>query len=215
MLSTVTGKLRTKKAARALLGGNYCMTADAVLKMAAIFVRVRCGVPVCLMGECGCGKTELIRFVCAFLDVRLFVLNCHGGTSEADVLGIFSEAEAALAGTAGSFLLDDAAAGGGGAAASAPGGAMAGSDELTISICKGGAVVRRTPRDANGAPLPGESRRLIATLYRRREPRAGSQRETRDERRRASQTWSFARALFDPDSNALQDARPAAAPCSR
>ena len=107
MLSTVTGKLRTKKAARALLGGNYCMTADAVLKMAAIFVRVRCGVPVCLMGECGCGKTELIRFVCAFLDVRLFVLNCHGGTSEADVLGVFAAAEAVLAGFEGA----DAAAG--------------------------------------------------------------------------------------------------------
>ena len=41
VLSTVTGKLRTKKAARALLGGNYCMTADAVLKMAAIKAIVR------------------------------------------------------------------------------------------------------------------------------------------------------------------------------
>ena len=55
-----------------------------VLKMVAIFVRVRYGIPVVLMGECGCGKTELIKFLCAFLGVRLLVLNCHGG-SEADV----------------------------------------------------------------------------------------------------------------------------------
>jgi MoxR-like ATPase len=25
--------------------------------MLAIYVRVRCGIPVVLMGECGCGKT--------------------------------------------------------------------------------------------------------------------------------------------------------------
>ena len=31
-----------------------------MLKMLAIYVRVRCGIPVVLMGECGCGKTMSI-----------------------------------------------------------------------------------------------------------------------------------------------------------
>ena len=59
--------------------------------------------------------------------------------------------------------------GGGGAtaltrASTSEGLAIAGSDELSISIGKGGAVVRRIPRDASGSPLPSESRRLIAAL---------------------------------------------------
>ena len=47
------------------------MTNDNLLKMVAIFVRVRCGVPVVLMGECGCGKSQLMKFICAFLKVTL------------------------------------------------------------------------------------------------------------------------------------------------
>ena len=32
-----------------------------------IFCIFRCGVPVVLMGETGCGKTTLIRFMCALI----------------------------------------------------------------------------------------------------------------------------------------------------
>jgi len=33
----------------------------------SLFSRIRCGVPVVLMGETGCGKTTLVRFMCALI----------------------------------------------------------------------------------------------------------------------------------------------------
>ena len=92
IFSAITGVIRSPEEAASLVEGNYCMTNDNLLKMVAIFVRVRCGVPVVLMGECGCGKSELMRFVCDFLKVKLLTLNVHGGTTKADVYRIFAEA---------------------------------------------------------------------------------------------------------------------------
>ena len=43
----------------------FVLTGDAVLKMLAIVARVHCGLPVVLMGECGCGKTTIIRYMCS------------------------------------------------------------------------------------------------------------------------------------------------------
>ena len=88
------GEIRALKAASA----GYCLTGDNLLKMLAIFVRVSCAVPVVLMGECGCGKTSLVKFLCRWLGAALVVLDVHGGTREADVLGAFAEAEARVAG---------------------------------------------------------------------------------------------------------------------
>ena len=34
------------------------------LKAQTVFFRKRCGIPVIIMGETGCGKTRLIRFMC-------------------------------------------------------------------------------------------------------------------------------------------------------
>ena len=34
------------------------------------------------MGECGCGKTELVRYLCAWSKLPLLTLNVHGGTTE-------------------------------------------------------------------------------------------------------------------------------------
>lgn len=79
VLSAITGVPRTNEETKGLLNGDYCMTNDNLLKMVASFVRVRCGISVVLMGECGCGKSELMKFLCAFLRVRLLTLNVHGG----------------------------------------------------------------------------------------------------------------------------------------
>ena len=38
-----------------------------------------------LMGECGCGKTELVRYLCAWSKLPLLTLNVHGGTTEEDM----------------------------------------------------------------------------------------------------------------------------------
>lgn len=37
------------------------------------------------MGECGCGKTELVRYLCAWMRLPLLTLNVHGGTTEDDM----------------------------------------------------------------------------------------------------------------------------------
>jgi MoxR-like ATPase len=68
--------------------------------MVAIHTRVTCDVPAVLVGECGVGKTQLLRALTEWLGVRLHVLDIHGGTSEADIRAIFAEAIAALQGGA-------------------------------------------------------------------------------------------------------------------
>eukprot|EP00339_Tiarina_fusa_P012556 CAMPEP_0117006680 /NCGR_PEP_ID=MMETSP0472-20121206/6824_1 /TAXON_ID=693140 ORGANISM="Tiarina fusus, Strain LIS" /NCGR_SAMPLE_ID=MMETSP0472 /ASSEMBLY_ACC=CAM_ASM_000603 /LENGTH=1949 /DNA_ID=CAMNT_0004708219 /DNA_START=485 /DNA_END=6331 /DNA_ORIENTATION=+ len=97
ILSSVTEVKRSANAGKALLDGKYCLTGDSLLKMLAIFARLRCGVPVVLMGECGCGKTMLIKYLCAWMGVTLLILDVHGGTSEEDIVGIFAKASAIVA----------------------------------------------------------------------------------------------------------------------
>ena len=89
VMGALTGVHHSFESASKLLGGQFNLTGDAMLKMLALLVRVRCGIPVVLMGECGCGKTYLITYVCAWLRVHLLTLDVHGGTTEADILGIF------------------------------------------------------------------------------------------------------------------------------
>jgi hypothetical protein len=50
-----------------------------------------------LCGECGCGKTELIRSLCEWLRIPLITLDIHGGTTEQEIIAIFEDAEAQLA----------------------------------------------------------------------------------------------------------------------
>ena len=113
--------MRNLEESEALLGGEYCLTSDNLLKMLAIFIRLKVGIPVVLMGECGyvfilleilfnpplhshpnkkkiqkkiysCGKTALLNYLCAWLEVDFLVLNVHGGTTQQDILNIFEKA---------------------------------------------------------------------------------------------------------------------------
>lgn len=94
-LAALTGVKNSKDPTSNFLGGTFCLTGDCLQKMLALYTRVRSGVPVVLMGECGCGKTHLIKFLCRWLQAQLFVLDIHGGTSEADILAIFAKASKA------------------------------------------------------------------------------------------------------------------------
>ena len=91
ILGALTNIKRSAAKAAQLLP-DYQLTGDALLKMLAIYVRVRCGIPVILMGECGCGKTYLISYLCLWLGSPLVTLDVHGGTTEADILATFDEA---------------------------------------------------------------------------------------------------------------------------
>ncbi|XP_043084874.1 E3 ubiquitin-protein ligase rnf213-alpha-like isoform X2 [Puntigrus tetrazona] len=77
---------------------TYELTTDNMLKMLAIHMRFRCGIPVIIMGETGCGKTRLIKFLCevhrgrnATDNVKL--VKVHGGTSSDMIYTKVREAE--------------------------------------------------------------------------------------------------------------------------
>ncbi|XP_041429619.1 E3 ubiquitin-protein ligase RNF213 isoform X3 [Xenopus laevis] len=60
---------------------TYELTMDNTLKILAITMRFRCGIPVVIMGETGCGKTRLIKFICKLWKGNL---NAENTTSDAE-----------------------------------------------------------------------------------------------------------------------------------
>ncbi|XP_065845272.1 E3 ubiquitin-protein ligase rnf213-alpha-like isoform X2 [Oscarella lobularis] len=92
-----------------VMGLNFCpdpdptyeLTVDNVIKILAIHMRLRCGIPVVVMGETGCGKTRLIRYMCrlqcksqeATNIKNLFLMKVHGGVTRKDIMLKVHEAE--------------------------------------------------------------------------------------------------------------------------
>ncbi|KAK3585578.1 hypothetical protein CHS0354_036765 [Potamilus streckersoni] len=70
---------------------TYELTTDNVKKILAIYMRFRCDIPVIIMGETGCGKTRLVKFLCALqtppgADVKnMILMKVHGGTTNSDI----------------------------------------------------------------------------------------------------------------------------------
>ncbi|XP_052216221.1 E3 ubiquitin-protein ligase rnf213-alpha-like isoform X4 [Dreissena polymorpha] len=79
---------------------TYELTMDNMKKILAIYMRFRCGIPVIIMGETGCGKTRLVKFMCALqcpLNVpatNLKLVKVHGGTTKNAIKEIVHQAEA-------------------------------------------------------------------------------------------------------------------------
>ncbi|XP_065899490.1 E3 ubiquitin-protein ligase rnf213-alpha-like isoform X3 [Dysidea avara] len=71
---------------------SYVLTADNTKKIMAILMRFRCNIPVILMGETGCGKTRLIKYMCELLSLNspdngtLVIMKVHGGVTEDDII---------------------------------------------------------------------------------------------------------------------------------
>ncbi|XP_034448201.1 E3 ubiquitin-protein ligase rnf213-alpha isoform X1 [Hippoglossus hippoglossus] len=77
---------------------TYELTTDNILKMLAIHMRFRCGIPVIIMGETGCGKTRLIKFLCELrrsgvATENMKLVKVHGGTSSEMIYNKVREAE--------------------------------------------------------------------------------------------------------------------------
>ncbi|XP_034002602.1 E3 ubiquitin-protein ligase rnf213-alpha-like isoform X2 [Trematomus bernacchii] len=77
---------------------TYELTTDNILKMMAIHMRFRCGIPVVIMGETGCGKTRLIKFMCELKRCgapaeNLKLVKVHGGTTSQMIYEKVKEAE--------------------------------------------------------------------------------------------------------------------------
>uniref|UniRef100_UPI00398E3990 E3 ubiquitin-protein ligase rnf213-alpha-like isoform X1 n=2 Tax=Pristiophorus japonicus TaxID=55135 RepID=UPI00398E3990 len=78
---------------------TYELTTDNILKILAIHMRFRCGIPVIIMGETGCGKTRLIKFLCELRKAgvnteNMKLVKVHGGTTADMVYSKIKHAEA-------------------------------------------------------------------------------------------------------------------------
>ena len=77
---------------------TYELTTDNVLKMLAIHMRLRCGIPVVIMGETGCGKTRMVEFMSKLKrgddkDIRnMVVIKVHAGITIEDIQRLVKEA---------------------------------------------------------------------------------------------------------------------------
>ncbi|XP_068731188.1 uncharacterized protein [Montipora capricornis] len=72
---------------------DYALTPDNILKMVLIIQRINAGIPVIVMGETGCGKTSLVRYLARTCDVPFHVFNFHAGITEDELVTFVSERE--------------------------------------------------------------------------------------------------------------------------
>ncbi|XP_067673877.1 E3 ubiquitin-protein ligase rnf213-alpha-like [Haliotis asinina] len=78
---------------------TYELTTDNVKKILAIYMRFKCGIPVIIMGETGCGKTRLVKFMCDLQclpgsDIQnMVIVKVHGGTTSEDLIKKVGHAE--------------------------------------------------------------------------------------------------------------------------
>ncbi|XP_071137105.1 E3 ubiquitin-protein ligase rnf213-alpha-like [Mytilus edulis] len=78
---------------------TYELTTDNVKKILAIYMRFRCDIPVIIMGETGCGKTRLIKFMCSLQLLpdepveNMIIMKVHGGTTTKDIIKKVRKAE--------------------------------------------------------------------------------------------------------------------------
>jgi hypothetical protein len=80
---------------------TYELTIDNCLKIMAIYMRFRCNIPVVVMGETGCGKTRLIKYLCdlhqrkSVKNVQQILLHVkvHGGTTAETIQAKLRQAE--------------------------------------------------------------------------------------------------------------------------
>ena len=65
---------------------GYALTPDNILKMALIIQRIHVNIPVIIMGETGCGKTSLVRYLAKTCGVPFHVFNFHAGIKEHQIV---------------------------------------------------------------------------------------------------------------------------------
>eukprot|EP00061_Rhincodon_typus_P016928 g45396.t1 len=90
---------------------TYELTSDNMMKMLAIHMRFRSEIPVIIMGETGCGKTRLIRFLCDLQKGKhktetMKLVKVHGGTTAEIIYAKIGEAEKLALGNKVKYGLD-------------------------------------------------------------------------------------------------------------
>ncbi|CAG2237364.1 RNF213 [Mytilus edulis] len=71
---------------------EYALTPDNLLKMILISLRVNTRLPILIMGETGCGKTSLIRYLANICGVAFEVFSIHAGTDDHQIKERIKEA---------------------------------------------------------------------------------------------------------------------------
>lgn len=66
---------------------SYALTPDNLLKMVLIVLRIQGRQPIIIMGETGCGKTSLIRYLSVICQVDFQILSIHAGVTEEIIKG--------------------------------------------------------------------------------------------------------------------------------
>ncbi|CAE7349564.1 RNF213 [Symbiodinium sp. CCMP2592] len=90
-LVTTVVPLDSQPANRVKGSEAYVISPDNFLKMIWIALRIESNVPVVIMGETGCGKTSLIRYLSTLMNVQFRCLNVHAGTSSHDIASFVLE----------------------------------------------------------------------------------------------------------------------------
>ncbi|RNA31081.1 E3 ubiquitin-ligase RNF213-like [Brachionus plicatilis] len=78
---------------------SYELTMDNLLKILAIYMRLRADIPVIIMGETGCGKTRLCKYMCDLLKYfhqnveNMYLVKVHGGTVAEEIIRHVQKAE--------------------------------------------------------------------------------------------------------------------------
>lgn len=72
---------------------DYALTPDNILKMVLIIQRIKARIPVIVMGETGCGKTSLVRYLARTCGVPFHVFNFHAGVTEEEVINFIDQRE--------------------------------------------------------------------------------------------------------------------------
>jgi hypothetical protein len=75
------------------LDSTYVVTPDNIHKMILIILRVRGRIPVILMGETGCGKTSLVRYLATTCKIPLSVFSLHAGIHEQQIVQFIEKKE--------------------------------------------------------------------------------------------------------------------------
>lgn len=72
---------------------HYALTPDNLLKMVLIVLRLQGHQPIIIMGETGCGKTSLIRYLSTICQIEFQILSIHAGVTEETILKKINECE--------------------------------------------------------------------------------------------------------------------------
>lgn len=63
------------------------------MKLILIYLRVRCHLPIILMGETGVGKTSLVDYLSKVIDADCMTMNIHAGITDDEIAKFMGEAQ--------------------------------------------------------------------------------------------------------------------------